>query len=88
MTSERRRLRQGPTVASRGHDDRPPLHFRYAEWADESETVPAHWQGRDTEPWPDWHHIRAYKRYSAAARAWRAERGVSFERWQAMRRVG
>jgi hypothetical protein len=47
--------------------------FRVADWADETEPVPphaAHWT------WPEWHHVRAWRRFLDAKRAWRAAQGL------------
>ena len=62
------------------------LRFRASEWpSGEPETPPDHWPADD---WRGWHTIQAFKRYLAAVQAWRAEHGVSFEEWQAMKRRG
>jgi hypothetical protein len=57
------------------------LRFHYEDWADESETMPSHWQGSIWE----WRHIRAHRRYLDAVHAWRKTHGVSWDEWQAMK---
>ena len=49
--------------------------FRYADWADESEPVPPH-----ARHWayPEWHHIRAFRRFADARRAFCAATGRDY----------
>ncbi|MGH3774702.1 MAG: hypothetical protein ACRDRR_03035 [Pseudonocardiaceae bacterium] len=77
-----RRRERPPDQPHQG--ERPPLCFRYRDWADEAEVPPAHWREGDRRP--DWHHVRALRRYLDAGRAWREANGVTWEQWQAMRR--
>lgn len=87
-----RRRSQGDRVTGQPEVPGHLRRFTYADWHDDADFVlPAHWAGRGDE-WPQLRHIRAFKRFLAARRAWEAETGVhivrSWEQWAQDRRTG
>jgi hypothetical protein len=69
-------MRRREPVVELGGGPPPRLtRFRYADWADEREPIPAHAQHWE---WPERHHIRAWRRYLDARRDWCAEQGRGY----------
>ena len=61
------------------------LRYRYEDWADETEPLSETWVLQGREP-AMFYAIRAFKRFVAAGSAYRAERAISRERWEALQR--
>lgn len=58
----------------------PPEHlrqYRFADWADATETPPTHWAPGD---WWMWHRIRAWRRCLVARRQWADTNGADYDK--------